>query len=139
VGDARARLGTGIPGHWVTADTVYGQDPRLRARLDEAKVQYVLAVPASTPVWRERPPATSASTGAVRMTRTWTAHTAVTAATTLGATAWRRITVAAGSKGPRIYDWAAMRVAVGERGWPGPNTGCWFAAPSATPPSVPTT
>jgi hypothetical protein len=69
----------------------------------------------------ERPPATSASTGAVRITRTWTAQTAATAATTLAATAWRRISVAAGSKGPRIYDWAAMRVAVGERGWPGPE------------------
>ena len=26
--------GLGVPGRWVTADTVYGQDPLLRARLD---------------------------------------------------------------------------------------------------------
>jgi SRSO17 transposase len=119
----------GIPGRSVTADTVHGQDPLLRARLDGIvpDSHYVLAVPAPTPVWMERPPATSASTGAVRMTRTWTAHTAATAATTLAATAWRRITVAAGAKGPRIYDWAAVRVAVGERGWPGPER--WLLVP----------
>src|SRR5919201_1220829 len=37
----------GIPGRWVTADTVYGQDPRLRARLDGVVAKYhcVLAVP----------------------------------------------------------------------------------------------
>ncbi len=45
--------GLGVPGRWVTPDTVYGQDPLLRARLDEvaADVQYVLAVPVTTPVW----------------------------------------------------------------------------------------
>ena len=111
----------GMPGRWVTADTVYGQDPLLRARLDGVapNSHYVLAVPATTPVWMERPSATSASTDGVRVTRTWTAHTAATAATSLAATAWRRIAVAAGSKGPRLYDWAAVRGAVGERGWPG--------------------
>ena len=113
----------GVPGRWVTADTVYGQDPRLRARLDGVapSYHYVLAIPATTPIWTEHSPGASASTGAVRVIRTWTAHTAATAATTLTATAWRRITVAAGSKGPRTYDWAAVRVAVGERGWPGPE------------------
>jgi SRSO17 transposase len=113
----------GTPGRWVTADTVYGQDPLLRARLDGVapSYHYVLAVPAATPVWMERPLAASASTGGVRVTRTWTARTAANVTTTLAATAWRRITIAAGSKGPRTYDWAAVRVAVGERAWPGPE------------------
>ena len=29
--------------------------------------------------------------------------------------------MAAGSKGLRVYDWAAVRVAVGDAGWPGPE------------------
>jgi hypothetical protein len=103
----------GMPGRWVTADTVYGQDPTLRKRLDAwaPDCHYVLAVPATTPVWTEHPPSTSASTGAVRVSRTWTAQTAASVA----ATAWRRMTVAAGSKGPRTNDWAAVRVAVDHR------------------------
>jgi len=83
----------GMPGRWVTADTVYGQDPVLRQRLDACVSggHYVLAIPATTPVWLERPPATSASADAVRVTRTWMAQTAARVATSLAATAWRRI------------------------------------------------
>ncbi len=113
----------GVPGRWVTADTVYGQDPLLRERLDGVVpgCHYVLAIPATTPAWLERPPAPSASRESVRVTRTWTAHTAASVAETLPASAWRRIAVAAGSKGLRVYDWATLRVAVGQAGWPGPE------------------
>ena len=55
----------------------------------------------------------------MRLTRTWTAHTAASVAEELAPAGWRRIVVAAGSKGPRRYDWAAVRVAVGQAGWPG--------------------
>jgi SRSO17 transposase len=115
--------GLGVPGRWVTADTVYGQDPLLRARLDGVapSYHYVLAVPTTTPVWIERQPATSASTGAVRVTRTWTAHTVASLTAELTSAGWQRIVVAAGSKGPRLYEWAAVRVAVGQAGWPGPE------------------
>ena len=113
----------GIPGRWVTADTVYGQDPRLRARLDGVAptCHYVLAVPATTPVWIERPPAPTTSSGSVRVTRTWTAHTAASVTAEVTPADWQRIVVAAGSKGPRLYEWAAVRVAVGQAGWPGPE------------------
>jgi SRSO17 transposase len=112
----------GVPGRWVTADTVYGQDPTFRARLDRVapRCHYVLAVPATTPVWLERPPQSPAA-GALRLTRRWKARQAGQVAETLPAPAWRRIVVAAGSKGPRTYDWAAVRVAVGQAGWPGPE------------------
>jgi SRSO17 transposase len=111
----------GVPGRWVTADTVYGQDPLLRARLDAvaADVRYVLAVPATTPVWIERPAAPATSPDGVRLTRTWAAQTAASRAAELAPAGWRRIVVAAGSKGPRLYEWAAARVAVGDYGWPG--------------------
>ncbi len=113
----------GMPGRWVTADTVYGQDPRLRARLDGVAptCHYVLAVPATTPAWIERPPAPATSSGSVRVTRTWTAHTAASVTAELTPAGWQRIVVAAGSKGLRLYEWAAVRVAVGQAGWPGPE------------------
>src|SRR5437870_6805611 len=80
----------GIPGRWVTADTVYGQDPRLRARLDGVAptCHYVLAVPATTPPWIDPPPATSASTGAVQVPRTGTAHTAASLPRDLAPAGW---------------------------------------------------
>jgi hypothetical protein len=68
---------------------------------------YVLAVPATTLVWIEQP-APPATNGAVRLTHRWTAQTAISLAETLSPTAWRRIAVAPGSKGPRLYDWAAV-------------------------------
>ena len=112
----------GMPGRWVTGDTVYGQDPTLRARLDAVapRCHYVLAVPATTPVWIEQP-APPATDGAVRLTHRWTAQTAASLAESVSPPAWRRIAVAPGSKGPRRYDWAAVRVAVGQAGWPGPE------------------
>jgi len=111
----------GMPGRWVTGDTVYGQDPTLRARLDRIAptCHYVLAVPSTTPVWTEQAPPAAAGSGAVRVVRTWTAQTAASLATSLATTAWRRVTVAAGAKGPRTYDWTAVRVTVGDHGWPG--------------------
>ena len=131
----------GMPGRWVTADTVYGQDPALRERLDAwaPGCHYVLAIPATTPIWTEHPPSASARIGAVRVSRTWTAHTAASVATTLTATAWRWITVAAGSKEPRTYDWVRRAWRSVTAAGQVPSTGCWSAAQSATPPSSRTT
>ena len=53
--------------------------------------------------------------------QTWVAHTAATLADELPAEAWRRLAVANGAKGPRAYDWAALRVSVGADAWPGPE------------------
>lgn len=102
----------GVPGRWVTGDTVYGQDPTLRARLDAVApgCHYVLAVPATTPVWIEQPAAPAAG-GPVQLTRRWTAHTVASLAETVSPTAWRRIAVAPGSKGP-----ATVRLGRGARG-----------------------
>jgi SRSO17 transposase len=112
----------GVPGRWVTGDTVYGQDPTFRARLEAGapRCHYVLAVPATTPVWIEQPALPTAD-GVVHLTRRWRAWTGARVAESVAAPAWRRIAVALGSKGPRLYDWAAVRVAVGDHGWPGPE------------------
>jgi len=111
----RARA-QGMPGRWVTGDSVYGQDPALRARLEAAApaLHYVLAIPATTPVWAERP----AAAGGVRA---WAAHTPAEVAAALPEAAWRRVTVAAGAKGPRVFEWAALRVAFARDRFPGPE------------------
>ena len=45
---------------------------------------------------------------------------------TWAAAAWQRLTVAAGAKGPRTYDWAAARVVASRAGLLGPNL--WLLA-----------
>ncbi|MFF3734487.1 transposase, partial [Streptomyces sp. NPDC002476] len=45
-----AALDAGITASWVTGDEAYGQDPHLRARLEERGIGYVLAVACSTRV-----------------------------------------------------------------------------------------
>jgi hypothetical protein len=123
----RAR-GQGVPGRWVLGDTVYGQDPGLRAKLEglAPACRYLLAVPASTPVWTrpERGGAVAAEGATLR--HAWTPHTVASLVATLAPADWEPITVAAGAKGPRRYAWAARRVAAGEAGWPGPER--WLLA-----------
>jgi SRSO17 transposase len=109
----------GVPGRWVVGDTVYGQDPTLRTRLEACApaVHYVLAVPSTTPIWQIQPVVPTAA-GTVRLTRRWAGSTVAALADGLPQSAWRRLAVAAGTKGPRTYDWVAVRVVLGEHGWP---------------------
>ena len=46
---ARA-LAAGVPFGWVTGDTVYGNDRRLRRWLEEREIPYVLAVKSNEPL-----------------------------------------------------------------------------------------
>ena len=61
-------LDAGTPAAWVTADEVYGQDPRLRAELARRGLGYVLAVAKSHPVTTgdRRPPGDRAGPAAAR-------------------------------------------------------------------------
>jgi SRSO17 transposase len=111
----------GLPFRWVLGDTVYGQDPGLRARLAAfaPAAHYLLAVPATTRAWTR--PARAEGRAAERVRLAWEGQTAAGLAAALPAAAWRRLSAGAGAKGPRLYDWAAVRVALGEDGWPGPE------------------
>jgi len=84
-------LDAGTPAGWVTADEVYGQDPKLRAELARRGLGYVLAV------GRTHPVSTSAGT-----------CPAIKLAKRLPARAWQRISAGPGAKGPRWYDWALI-------------------------------
>jgi SRSO17 transposase len=121
----RARA-NGLAARWVVGDTVYGNDPALRARLQTLApaCHYVLAVSASAPVWAaaEGEQAGTPAPGRLR----WQGGTARAVAAALPGGSWERLAVAQGAKGPRVYDWAAVRVAGGEQGWPGAE--CWLLA-----------
>jgi SRSO17 transposase len=86
-------LDAGTPAAWVTADEVYGQDPKLRAELARRSLGYVLAVAKSHPV------TTPAGT-----------FPAIELAKKLPARAWQRVSAGSGAKGPRWYDWALIEV-----------------------------
>ncbi len=116
----RRAWAAGVPMAWVTGDEVYGDDPVLRDAIARAGRRYVLAVGASTPAWASRPATTapgarSGRRGPVR-TRARLAPGAprVTTVKALSAawpaSAWHRLAVTQGEKGPIEYDWASARV-----------------------------
>jgi len=92
---ARA-LDTGVPAAWVAGDEVYGQDPDLRAELEERRAGYVLAVACHHRV--------AVATGK---------HRADELAACLPRAVWQRYSVGPGAKGHRYYDWALTGLATG--------------------------
>jgi SRSO17 transposase len=94
-----------VPAAWVTGDEPYGNDGGLRRWLEQQQRPYVLAVARSHRIW-------AGADGTPAQVR----------AEDLGATipedGWQRIDVGAGSKGPRVFDWACGRLPFRtEDGW----------------------
>jgi SRSO17 transposase len=91
---AKAMLGraldAAVPASWVTADEAYGKDGSLRNWLEQRRTGYVVAVPKSQAV--------AGDNGKSRADML-TAHAP--------GQAWKRRSCGNGSKGPRVYDWAA--------------------------------
>src|SRR5580658_5840432 len=81
----------GVPFSWVTGDEVYGGNPKLRQRLEERQLPYVMAVACSEMA--------AAPAGCFR---------ADELAALVPAGAWERLSCADGSKGPRLRDWALI-------------------------------
>jgi SRSO17 transposase len=124
--------GRGVPMKWVTGDEIYGDDTRVRDRVAKAGKKYVLAVAANTPVWRERQPVVwpeATFTGQRGRPRkeprlangatAWEPVSVVVAA--LPCQVWKRLAVGQGEKGPRMYDWARVRVFEKRGAVPGPQ------------------
>jgi SRSO17 transposase len=78
---------------WVVADAVYGADSKLRFFLEARQQAYVVAVSSQQSVWV-----------AFRQQRV------KTLAAQLPAEAWQRLPVGAGTKGPRLFEWAAVPI-----------------------------
>ncbi|GIV61582.1 MAG: transposase [Rhodothermaceae bacterium] len=83
-----------VPCAWVTGDTVYGGDRRLRLFLEAQEQPFVLAVPSNELLWYGGPTYYRASELAARVEPE----------------AWQRRSAGAGSKGPRLYDWTLVEL-----------------------------
>lgn len=84
----RRAFDAGVEAAWVTADSVYGDDRRLRIELEERQQAYVLAVSGKDYVW-----------AGVRQYRVGDLLGS------LPVEGWHRLSAGEGSKGPRLYDW----------------------------------
>lgn len=82
-----------LPIRWVTADSVYGDDRRLRVWLEEQEQAYVLAVSGKDYVWVG-----------------WRQQQVKTLLATVPEAGWERLSAGAGAKGPREYDWLLLPI-----------------------------
>ncbi len=89
-------LAAGVPFAWVTGDSVYGADHRIRRRLEAQQRGYVLAV-------------TSGQRLGLVPVENWLAK--------VPPKGWRRLSAGDGAKGPRLYDWAYLPYQGAAPGW----------------------
>jgi len=90
-----AALDAGVPCSWVLGDSVYGCDKSLRVMLEGREKPYVLAVRSD-----ER----------LAVDASFKTHAARDIAGGLDAKDWHRLPAGQGAKGPRLYDWARVRL-----------------------------
>ena len=94
-------LAAGVPARWVAGDSVYGDDRRLRMRLEAHPQAYVLAVSGKEYVWLD-----------------WHQRQVKTVLAALPEGGWSRLSAGNGTKGPRWYDWRWLSLAEPlEPGW----------------------
>ncbi len=87
-----------VPAAWVTGDSLYGGDRRLRVWLEQQEQPFVLAVAKDEPLWAV-------------LDKQWGQPRADVIAEHIPAEAWQRLSAGAGAKGPRWYDWARVPLA----------------------------
>jgi SRSO17 transposase len=119
----------GVPFRWVGGDSVYGDSPTFVQGVRQLGKWYVVDTACDTRVWTEEPQVIPAEQRpkprrGPRCTQPLVVGEArrvdeVIAA--LPAKAWRRVTVAEGSQGPRVYEYAEVEVWFGEEGLPAPK------------------
>lgn len=89
-------LDAAVPCAWVTGDSVYGADHRIRRRLEARQRGYVLAV-------------TSGQRLGLVPVEEWLAE--------VPPGGWQRLSAGDGAKGPRLYDWAWLPYRGAVPGW----------------------
>ena len=100
---------------WVAGDDAFGMSPSFREGLAALGMRYVLDVPGGTTVWPLEPAWTSPEYQGIGRPRKprlkgGQRRTMVERSVELPEEAWREITVAEGSQGPRSYQFSAQRV-----------------------------
>jgi SRSO17 transposase len=83
-------LDAGVTCRWVTGDSIYGGDRKLRLFLEQRQQPFVLAVAANEPLMWEGP--------YYKQPRQ--------IAASIPAQQWQRVCVGDGAKGPRLHEWA---------------------------------
>ena len=121
---ARALERDQLRAKWVAGDDAFGMSPSFREGLAALGMWYVLDVPGGTTLWPLEPAWTSpGSQGSGRprkpRLREGQRRTMEQRSDELPDKAWREITVAEGSQGPRSYMFSARRVRVTKRRKPG--------------------
>ena len=114
---------------WVSCDEAVGRDTIFLAQVAGLGLGYCAEVPHDTQVWRQRP-ATAVPVWSGRGRKPTrarvvagapAAETVVAVAEAWLAARWSRQTIKAGSKGPLVADFAAVRVIAVREGLPGPE------------------
>ena len=116
-----------LPFKYVVADSLYGNSPDFLDAIDACVgVTALVAIPAETRCWSQRPPTTAQTyryKGEVRSKRVVAAPgqaacSVRTLAASLPASSWYRRQVSEGTKGPIIYEFARQRVTLCKDGLP---------------------
>ena len=84
-------LAADVPARWVTGDSIYGGDRRLRLWLEEQQRWFVLGIAKDEPLWSG-----------------FYQQRADERAAALPEEVWLPLSCGAGAKGPRVYDWALL-------------------------------
>lgn len=104
-----------VPFRWVTGDSVYGDSPTFVQGLRALKKWYVLDVSSEMRVWLRCPTRLRSGKAEERPIAVAEAMKQVPAG------AWKKMIVAEGSQGPRVYEYAEMVAWFSEEGCPTPT------------------
>lgn len=115
----------GMPCRWVTGDALYGQSFTFVRTVRELGKWYVLDVPSEAHAWTAPPPMRAVGPHSGVGGRAITKPKPLVKPRPVGewvselpAQAWKRISVAEGSQGPRLYEFAELVVWFSEDGLP---------------------
>ena len=118
-------LDHGFEGEWVAADALYGNSPELRDALIIRGQKFVLGVSSNLHAWTKPPRLCGVQKRqglAFEVCNRGPKKRSVReVAEAIKPRKWKRLRVFEGSKGPRLYDWAAKRVYVSQEGGVGPH------------------
>lgn len=119
----------GVPFRWVGGDSVYGDSPTFAQGVRTLGKWYVLDTSSDARIWLEEPqvippeqrPRQGRGRRCTQPLVVGEAKRVDEVIAALPATAWRRLTVAEGSQGPRVYEYAEVWAWFSEEGLPGPR------------------